>query len=303
MSTQFTVIITTKNRPNYLQKALNSVIPQTSQHSHIIIVDDGSDVPVSQQLTAAQRQQCEILRNDKSVGVSAARNQGAQATDTEWLIFLDDDDWLSDDFLTKMSDSTKAMPSPDLVWPSRTMMYENKGVQISKRASVPFSPETQNSDEVLAGLFDATSSGMAFRRSSLLKVGGFDEGLTVSEDRDLIFKLLANGYCARPEQDAVLFFRIHEGPRLSQDEKAERQAKADLTVLSRHRQFLSSHPKLADRFMGRVAKRLWENGFYKDAIGVINLQCHISPFSLRARKRQIGWNLLALFKLGKSLAA
>ncbi len=303
MPTQFTVIITTKNRPNYLQKALDSVIPQISRRSKIIIVDDGSDTPVSQQLEDFQCEQCTILRNDKSVGVSAARNQGAHATDTEWLIFLDDDDWLADNFLTIMADSTETVPAPDLIWPSRTMMYENKGVQIPKRASIPFSPDTQNSDEVLAGLFDATSSGMAFRRSSLLQVGGFDEELSVSEDRDLIFKLLAKGYCARPAQDAVLFFRIHEGPRLSQDEKRERQAKADLTVVSRHRQFLSSHPRLADRFMGRVAKRLWENGFYKDAIDVTNLQCHISPLSLRARKRQIGWQLLALFRLSKSFTS
>lgn len=303
MPTQFTVIITTKNRPNYLRKALDSVIHQTARQSLIIIVDDGSDVPVSQQLEESQRKHCWISRNDKSVGVSAARNQGARATDTEWLIFLDDDDWLADNFLTIMADSTATTPAPDLIWPSRTMVFENKGTQISKRASVPLSPDNQSSDEVLAGLFDATSSGMAFRRSSLLQVGGFDEELSVSEDRDLIFKLLAKGYCARPAQDAVLFFRIHEGPRLSQDEKRERQARADLAVVSRHQQFLSSHPRLANRFMGRVAKRLWENGFYKDAIDVTNLQCHISPFSLRARKRQIGWQLLALFRLGKSFTS
>ncbi|MCL7945959.1 glycosyltransferase family 2 protein [Marinobacter sp. ATCH36] len=304
MPTQFTVIITTKNRPGYLREAIDSVLQQKSSHQgKIVIVDDGSDVPVFQQVEDCYQDRCKILRNDESVGVSAARNQGIQATDTDWLIFLDDDDWLAEDFLVKMAETTEAIPPPDFIWPSRTMVYEDQGVRVRKRASVPFVPTTKSPDEVLAGLFDATSSGMAFKRSCLLQVGGFDEGLTVSEDRDLIFKLLAMDYCARPEEAAVLFFRIHGGPRLSQDEKRESQAEADLTVLSRHKQFLGGHPILADRFMGRVAKRLWENRFYKEAIAVTNLQCHIAPFSLRARKRQIGWHLLAFFRVGKSLGS
>lgn len=301
MPTQFTVVITTKNRPGFLREAIDSVIQQEkAPHAKIIVVDDGSDVPVQQQLEGySSNGSFRVLRNEQSVGVSAARNQGIRATDTEWLIFLDDDDWLADTFLKQIATATDTIPPPDFIWPSRTKVYEGEGLQIPKLASPPFIPETQDADEVLAGLFDATTSGMAFKRSALLEVGGFDEDLTVSEDRDLIFKLLAKGYCARPEQAAVLFFRIHGGPRLSQDEKSERQASADMTVLSRHRQFLSNHPILADRFMGRVAKRLWENGYYRDAINVNNLQCHISPFSLRARKRQIGWRLLALFRLGK----
>jgi glycosyltransferase involved in cell wall biosynthesis len=302
MPTQFTVVITTKNRPDYLREAINSVVQQQNMpRARLLIIDDGSDVPVNHQLDEHLLNACTVLRNEESIGVSAARNQGMQATDTEWLLFLDDDDWLADNFLAEMANTTESTPKPDFIWPSRTMVYEDKGAHAARHVTAPCARETQNSDEVLAGLFDATSSGMAFRRSSLLQVGGFDEGLTVSEDRDLIFKLLAKGYCARPEQAAVLFFRIHGGPRLSRDEKSERQARADLTVLSRHKQFLGDHPVLADRFLGRVAKRLWENGFYKEAISVTNLQCHISPFSLRARKRQIGWHVLALFRFGRSL--
>lgn len=296
MPTQFTVIITTKNRPDYLQAAVRSVISQNGNQAKVLIVDDGSDIPVSQQLKDYNYNSYEILRNEKSLGVSAARNQGIKATNTDWLIFLDDDDWLADGFLRQMANATEAAPSPDFIWPSRTMVYEDKGVQIPKRASVAFTPETLNSDKVLAGLFDATSSGMAFRRSSILDVGGFDEELAVSEDRDLIFKLLAKGYLSRPAQTAVLFFRIHGGPRLSQDEKKERQATADLKVVSRHMKYLSSHPTLADRFMGRVAKRLWDNGFFHEALWVTNLQCRIAPSSMRARKRQIGWSMLAPFK-------
>lgn len=302
MSTLFTVIITTKNRPDYLRDAINSVVQQDKSHAvNIIIVDDGSDVPGDQQIAEAQRASCLILRNEKSVGVSAARNQGAQAAETQWLIFLDDDDWLAVDFVDKITAATNSDTKPDFIWPSRTMVYEDKGTQMPKRASIPFTSDTVNSDEVLSGLFDATSSGMAFRRAAFLAVGGFDENLAVSEDRDLIFKLLTDGYSARPEQAAVMYFRIHGGPRLSRDEKKTIQAQADLTVLERHRAFLHKHPKLADRFIGRMAKRLWENGFLKEAIRANALQCGIAPGSIRGRKRQIGWNIMLPFKTAKIL--
>lgn len=298
MPSQFTVVITTKNRPDYLREAIDSVVRQSPHHlAKIVIVDDGSDTPVFQQLAGNKPGICEILRNEQSVGVSAARNQGIDATSTDWLIFLDDDDWLAESFLGEIAAATETANPPDFIWSSRTMVYEDKGVHVPKHASASYRQrDSQNADMVLAGLFDATTSGMAFRRSSLLQVGGFDPGLTVSEDRDLIFKLLDSGYHARPEKGAMLFFRIHDGPRLSLDEKIERQAKADLTVIRRHRSFLSNHPILANRFLGRVAKRLWESGFYQEAINVNSLQCRISPFSFRARKRQLGWYLLALFR-------
>lgn len=296
MPTLFTVVITTKNRPEYLREAVDSVLRQDITYlAKLVIVDDGSDIPVSDQLAGIQSDVCEILRNRQSVGVSAARNQGTSSASTEWLIFLDDDDWLADDFLDSMAAKIGTANPPDFIWPSRTMFFEDTGVEIPKHAPL-CSTDTRGSDSILAGLLDATTSGMAFRRSSLIDIGGFDEKLTVSEDRDLIFKLLSKGYRASPEHAAMLFFRIHGGPRLSLDEKTERQAKADLTVISRHQLFLSDHPILASRFLGRVAKRLWENRFYREAIKVTSLQCRISPFSLRARKRQIGWYLMAMFR-------
>lgn len=140
MPTQFTVIITTKNRPGYLREAIDSVLQQKSSHqAKIVIVDDGSDVPVCQQVEDYYHDCCMILRNDESVGVSAARNQGIQATDTEWLIFLDDDDWLAEDFLVKMADTTEATPPPDFIWPSRTMVYEDQGCKYPSAHPFPSS--------------------------------------------------------------------------------------------------------------------------------------------------------------------
>ena len=303
MPSLFTVIITTKNRPDYLKEAFTSVTQQQGELPDIIVVDDGSDTPVYQQIDAELRQHCRILRNEKSVGVSAARNQGTQAAGTKWLIFLDDDDWLSDTFLRAMTSTIQQAPSVDFFWPSRTIVYQQSDARKVQQASTAQASTTEeDADNFLAALLDATTSGMAFRRSALVAVEGFDEQLTVSEDRDLIFKLLTRRFSAQPVNAANLYIRVHDGPRLSQNEKKERQAQADLTVVNRHREFLQGHPKIAYRFIGRVAKRLWENGFCKDAVAVTNLQCRIAPYSLRARKRQLGWGLLAVFKQNESLS-
>lgn len=293
MPDAITVVITTKDRPDYLRQALESVTHQTVAPK-VIIVDDGSITPVVDQLERSATSSCTILRNACSAGVSAARNQGAEAaTDTTWLVFLDDDDWLDPRFceaiLNRIADQSA---QADFIWSSRVKFYEEHQRSKLELACTDAEMNSDSSDEkVLTALMEATCSGMAFKRSAFLEVGGFDENLTVTEDRDLTFKLLSRQYTGRPENNAKLYFRIHGGPRLSRDEKKATQARSDLLVIERYRSFLEQHPGMAERFLGRVSKRLWDNQFRDEALRIIKLQCQIAPFSIRARKRQLLWSL------------
>lgn len=88
----FTVIIPTKDRPAETLRAIRSVLVQECKPSEIIVVDDGSQIPF--RYDGAEENRVRILRHEKNRGPSAARNTGLDATKTDWITFLDSDDWL-----------------------------------------------------------------------------------------------------------------------------------------------------------------------------------------------------------------
>lgn len=299
MPTSVDIVITTRNRPVYAAEAIASAIDQTEPAANIIVVDDGSDHPIEQQIEPKLAKHCTFIRNEISAGVSAARNKGSGASSGDWVVFVDDDDWLSGTYIKELKHFIEAYESAlDFCWPSRTLVYETTGQHATKHAPPPKPTLTGHDDEDLNSLMETGCSGTAFKASTLETIGGFDETLVMSEDRDLTFRLLTAGYLGRPVSASRIFIRIHEGERLSTSAKNNAQAKSDIQVLSNNLEFLKQHPVLAEKYIGRVAKRLWERGYRKEAIHAINLLCRIRPFSIRARKRQVSWRLSVLIGAG-----
>lgn len=88
-------VITTYNRPSYLERAVHSVLDQTYDSIELVVVDDHSDTPASETLSGIDLSglsavQC--LRHEENQGANAARNTGIDAASGEYLAFLDDDD-------------------------------------------------------------------------------------------------------------------------------------------------------------------------------------------------------------------
>ena len=289
MPASIDIVITTKNRPAYVSEAILSSIQQTTPALSIILIDDGSDTPIENQLDPKLVASCRLIRNDRSGGVSAARNQGVQEATAEWIVFLDDDDWLDPEFVASVNDAIACNSNARGFWPSRRLKNDSTGGTERKLApSVPIGTNSLT-PKLMTSLMETGCSGTVVHRSAFAAVGGFDESLVVSEDRDLTFRMLAAGHLALPVRDAVINIRVHDGPRLSNHERSEVQAKSDLKAIDKNLEFLRKHPVLAEKFMGRAAKRLWERKHLREAQHVLKLLAEIRPFSFRVRQRQIKW--------------
>lgn len=88
------VIIPVYNVENYLRECVESVLNQTYTNYEIILVDDGS--------TDSSGKICDEYSPDKKItvihqenaGLSAARNAGFDASNGEYIYFLDSDDYI-----------------------------------------------------------------------------------------------------------------------------------------------------------------------------------------------------------------
>ncbi len=113
---QFSIIIPVYNRIAFLDKALQSCLDQTYQDFEIIIVNDGSSANVSDQLDKVSKQHSKIrVLHKKNEGVSMARNAGIEASEGDYVIFLDDDDMLASEMLQVSSDFFNAHPETDIM--------------------------------------------------------------------------------------------------------------------------------------------------------------------------------------------
>lgn len=103
MRAQVTIIIPVYNAEPYLEQCLRSVAEQTYADWQAIVVNDGS---TDNSLRVAER----FAGSDKRfqvitiphAGQSAARNAGLKIVKSEYVCFLDADDWLDSNYLSSL---------------------------------------------------------------------------------------------------------------------------------------------------------------------------------------------------------
>ena len=88
------VIIPVYNSEKYLKECLDSVVNQTYNNLEIIIINDGS-TDNSLQIIKSYKDSRIKLTNKDNGGVSSARNEGLKQATGEYVMFVDSDDYLT----------------------------------------------------------------------------------------------------------------------------------------------------------------------------------------------------------------
>jgi len=83
------IIVPTRGRAGYLERALASICEQArSEGVEVVVIDDGPD---PQTRGAAERAGARYVAHERTLGLNAARNTAIQTIDADWLFFTDDD--------------------------------------------------------------------------------------------------------------------------------------------------------------------------------------------------------------------
>lgn len=100
---KFGIITATYNRADKLTRCIDSVLQQTYSDYEIVIINDSPSneayLPVMDKYAGYEK--IHLINNKQNSGVNFTRNQGLNSIspDVDWVIFLDDDDYLKDDAL------------------------------------------------------------------------------------------------------------------------------------------------------------------------------------------------------------
>ena len=114
--TDLTLAICVYNAEKYIKETLESVVAQSMQDFHLLIVNDCStddSVTVIEDFFAEHPRQYEIITLEKNGGIANARNFAISYANTEYFLFIDSDDLLEPTLIEK--EYTRITADSDLI--------------------------------------------------------------------------------------------------------------------------------------------------------------------------------------------
>lgn len=94
------IITRTKNRPNFLKRAEQSVSGQSLDDYQWVVVNDcGAQEKVDEIVSRSSIKNKRVIHRKESTGMESASNCGIKASDSEYIVIHDDDDSWHSDFL------------------------------------------------------------------------------------------------------------------------------------------------------------------------------------------------------------
>ncbi|MDP6211590.1 MAG: glycosyltransferase [SAR324 cluster bacterium] len=183
---QVTVILPSWNRADWLKKSIDSVLEQTFRDFELIVVDDAS-TDSTQEILTSYSGKIRSITFAKNLGVSAARNTAVKNCDSEWIAFLDSDDFWHPHKLQKQIAQTVIRAEcpihfTDEIW-IRNGVRVNPKKKHQKLEGWIFKPSLE--------LCLMSPSTVLLRRELFDVHGLFDETLPICEDYDLWLRLTA----------------------------------------------------------------------------------------------------------------
>lgn len=209
-----TVYITTYNRRELVERAINSVLAQNYSHIEIIVADDGSKDGTQDYLASLQSDGIvTVLSNTsgESKGACYGRNRAISIARGEYITGLDDDDyfepWRIESFINKWNEYTADKKGFSALFDS-VVEHRKSGPVACYDTKVATYRNLRKGNIV---------GNQVFTKTSYLKaIGGFDEKMPALQDWDTWLRL-SNQYGDILNINSRSYIQIqnHQGERIT----------------------------------------------------------------------------------------
>ncbi len=153
INSKVSIIIPVYNVESYLDRCLKSVVEQTYSNIEIIVVDDGSiddSYKIVEKYTNVDERV--VLYRKNNGGLSSARNYGLSKMTGDYLLFLDGDDFLSEEAISTLME--KFIDNEvDISVGSAEYFYENDHIKKDNESSYRLKDAIITSDEAVYQYF------------------------------------------------------------------------------------------------------------------------------------------------------
>ena len=200
MSYKYSVIIPVYKAQDTLKRCVDSLLIQNYADAEIILVNDGSPDDcgrICEEYTGNYPQVKYIAKENG--GVSSARNAGLDVAEGKYVMFVDSDDYVADDYFAEI-DKALAEYDWDYILFST---YHTDGKTASESRVEPYSVKTKSevAERIVDEINKSTINGpvtKAYKREILERCSiRFNEKLSIAEDWsfNVIYALNVNSMC------------------------------------------------------------------------------------------------------------
>ena len=194
---RLSVIIPVYNAGNYLRKCLDSVLQQTIiDRIEIVVINDGStdeSLKILEEFTLKFNSHSSLINyqvySQANKGLGATRNEGLNRAKGRWILFVDSDDFVSEEYFLKLWHCIKVC-DPSVVHFGHLNVYsQDVDKMLLGHASHCFTL-AKDAKEIFKILYSATAWNLCYRRDVIANTQF--ENITPGEDALFNSAILAN---------------------------------------------------------------------------------------------------------------
>lgn len=226
------VIIPVYNVEKYLRECLDSIVNQTLREIEIICVDDGSTDGSPEILREYGERDCRItIISQENRGISSARNHGADIASGEYFYFMDSDDILERDALSRLYQLSEEK-SLDVLYFDGESFFETEELKEIKKNYITYYARKGDYSRVMTGpqmlhemiAMDEYRSSLClqfissvhYRQENLR----FEEGI-IGEDNIFTFQCIMPAHRVYHMKEAFFHRRVRENSVMTSAGKFE----------------------------------------------------------------------------------
>ncbi len=132
---KFSIITPTHKRPKELKRAVESLLNQDYPNWEMIIINDSPNFNYTEidNGDIMRDKRIRYFKNKENMGVNFSRNFALDniSLDSDYIIFLDDDDWLNQQCLSEAINTVKQNPAHGWYVSNRAIFNDNKPITIN----------------------------------------------------------------------------------------------------------------------------------------------------------------------------
>lgn len=168
---EISVVVSNFNNARYLERCIRSILSQKSSPSYEVIVVDDASTDDSLTVLSHFGDRIKVLKNQENLGLPASLNRGIDGALGQFLVRVDSDDFVSENFLQILALALRSNPSIDAV----SCDYEK----------IEYVGTNKRQIEICDAKSNPIACGVMFRRDQLVEIGLYNPEFRFNEEKEL----------------------------------------------------------------------------------------------------------------------
>jgi glycosyltransferase involved in cell wall biosynthesis len=186
-----TVVVPAYRAERTIRRTVDSLLAQRDVELHVIVVIDGSFDRTAEILADYPEDQVRVVSNDLNQGAARTRNAGLSLADSEFVMFVDADDFVEGRLIAALACAMQAA-NADVGFGPMQIYFEGE-----ERRYPRFVPRWSSAPEIFHKWHGdeqyVNPTSVMWRTRFLREIGGWDPEISRNDDGELVMRAVLRG--------------------------------------------------------------------------------------------------------------